>query len=179
MKHVFWVVPNRLAGRPGPFHVAWDPAALAAGGVSAVLSLDPRGVDADAVAAAGLAHRVVELPADDRADAETERACTAALPEAQRFLEEQTLAGRPPLVHCNLGRDRTALALAHQIACEGDLDADCAIARVRDHRPDALFAPGWEPMALRVIDALMARRPRRQGRRRYSEGLRRKRARAS
>ncbi len=166
MQYVYWVVDGELAGRPGPNRAPWDPAALAAGGLGAVLSLDRREVDADALRAAGLEYAVVELPADDVADESTEAACIERLPEAQAFLEAQAAAGRATLVHCSMGRDRSGLVLAYYVACQEDLDADFALAKVRDARPDALFARAWEPMGLRVIDALMAQRPRRQGRRR-------------
>ena len=73
-------------------------------------------------------------------------------------------AGRATLIHCSRGRDRTALVGAYFVACAEDLDADFAIAKIRDVRPDALFAPRWEPMALRLIDELMSRRKRRPGR---------------
>ncbi len=164
MQHVLWFVPEKLAGRAGPNREPWDPAALEAGGIGAVLSLDTRAVDGDALRAAGLEHAVIELPADDSATAETEATCLARLPEAQAFLEAQSKAGRATLVHCSKGRDRTALVSAYFIACAEDLDADFAVSRIRDVRPDALFAPGWEPLALRVIDELMSRRKRRPGR---------------
>lgn len=164
MRHVYWILPEKLAGRPGPNHEAWEPAELAEGGIGAVLSLDTREVGADALRAAGIEHAVVELPADDEATDQTEATCLERLPEAQSFLEAQAEAGRGTLVHCRMGRDRTALVVAYFIACAEDLDADFAIAKVRDVRPDALFAPRWEPLALRVIDELMARRKRRPGR---------------
>ena len=166
MQHTYWVLPDRLAGRPGPGRAPWDPSALASAGIGAVLSLDRSEVDAEALAAAGLEHAVVELPGDDEANEATEAACLERLPEAQAFLEAQAEAGRATLVHCSMGRDRTALVLAYFVACQDDLDADFALARVRDARPDALFARRWEPMGLRVIDELMSRRKRRPGRHR-------------
>jgi protein-tyrosine phosphatase len=164
LKHVYWIISEKLAGRPGPNRAAWDAAALAEGGFGAVLSLDTREVDGEALRAAGIEHAVVELPADDQANEQTEATCLERLPEAQAFLEAQAEAGRKTLVHCSMGRDRTALVGAYFVACAEDMDADFAIAKVRDVRPDALFAPRWEPMALRLIDDLMSQRKRRPGR---------------
>ena len=164
MQHVYWILPERLAGRPGPNKVAWDPTELASAGIGAVLSLDARDVDTGALAAAGIEHALIELPADDVADASTEAVCLERLPDTHAFLEAQAEAGRATLVHCSMGRDRTAMVLAYAVACLDDLDADSAVARVRDVRPDALFAKKWEPMALRIIDELMSRRKRRPGR---------------
>jgi protein-tyrosine phosphatase len=166
VRHLYWILPDLLAGRPGPNRAPWDPGALAAAGIGAVLSLDSREVDAKALEAAGLEHAFVELPADDEANEATEATCLERLPGAQAFLETQVEAGRATVVHCSMGRDRTALVLAYFVACRDDLDADFALARIRDARPDALFARRWEPMGLRVIDELMSRRKRRPGRHR-------------
>ena len=46
MEQVFWLIEGRLAGRPGPVQAPWDAAALRAGGLDAVLSLNSQ-ADAD------------------------------------------------------------------------------------------------------------------------------------
>ena len=60
------------------------------------------------------------------------------------------------LVHCAWGRDRTGLLLAYHLARTEKLTPRAAIARVRQVRPKAITAPGWEEMAERVIAKLLA-----------------------
>ncbi|MEJ7731003.1 MAG: hypothetical protein WKG00_17525 [Polyangiaceae bacterium] len=40
MREVFWLIPDRVAGRPGPDRVPWDLAAMRDAGIGAVLSVN-------------------------------------------------------------------------------------------------------------------------------------------
>jgi len=155
MQRIFWVVPGRLAGRPGPRREPWRIEEISGAGFQALLTLADDQGDPLSVRAAGLAHVCVPLPDAIPADAATERACRLALPRAFAFLDAQLTAGRRVLVHCAGGRDRTGLVLAHYLAHTRGLAAEEAIALVRVQRRDALGAEGWEALALRVIRELV------------------------
>ena len=57
---VLWLIPGRVAGRPGPTYVPWFPAHLKAAGFDAVLNLSEHAPSERELAAAGLA--VVWIP---------------------------------------------------------------------------------------------------------------------
>jgi protein-tyrosine phosphatase len=154
MKFVFWMIPRVLAGRPGPAMVKWQPRALRAAGFHTVLNLSDYAPDLTRLDAAGLRSHWVPLPMDFPATEESEKQCLAALPRALAFLSAELEAGRRVLVHCFAGRDRTGMLLALFLARRDGLPADQAIARVREVRPEAISAPGWEALALRVIPTL-------------------------
>jgi protein-tyrosine phosphatase len=158
MKSVFWLIPDQIAGRPGPVHSPWVAAELRAGGLSAVLNLSEREPDRAELEAAGFTVGWVPLPTDIPAIEATERWCLDALPRALEFLTIELAAGRRVLVHCRAGRDRTGLVLALYLAGKESLPAAEAIRRVRLARPDAIAATGWEAMALRVIPQVLAKK---------------------
>ncbi len=74
MQHIFWVIENELAGRPGPNEEAWCPEELYVGGFRAVLTLNSgAGVDAAALRKAGLAHHRIALPVLNRVQSASAR----------------------------------------------------------------------------------------------------------
>jgi protein-tyrosine phosphatase len=156
MKRVFWLIPDLLAGRPGPRFFSWKPAELRAGGFDAVLNLSEYEPETAALEAAGLRSYWVPLPMDYPPSGESEQQCIEALPRALDHMNRELAAGRRTLVHCFAGRDRTGMLLALFLARRDGLAAADAIARVRKVRPEAISAPGWEEMALRVITRLAA-----------------------
>ena len=89
-------------------------------------------------------------------DIEAERLCLELLPRAQEFLTQQISLGRQVLVHCVAGCDRTGMVLAYHLAQSTGLGVREAIGQVREARPPALSAAGWEDMAVRVISQLLA-----------------------
>jgi protein-tyrosine phosphatase len=155
MKHLFWLEPGRLAGRPGPDLHPWDLRELKAAGMGAILSVnDANEVFPHAVRAAGLEY--AHIPFSDQApprpgDAEI---CAAALPRTRAFIADQHAAGRAVLVHCLSGKDRTGLTLAYHLMGRDGLDPETALAEVRKVRPIALNAIGWEAMGLAVLRRL-------------------------
>jgi protein-tyrosine phosphatase len=154
MEDIFWIVPDRLAGRAGPTYQPWRLSELRAAGFDAVLNLSEDEHSAAEFAEAQLEMAWVPLPDSYPADEETEAACLQYLPTAYAFLRSHLEANRRVLVHCAWGRDRTGLLLAYHLVCAEQLTPEAAIARVREVRPKALTAPGWEEMAVRVIARL-------------------------
>ena len=60
----------------------------------------------------------------------------------------------PIVVHCSAGNDRTGLVMSHFLIREFGLDVETAIARVREVRPRAMTARGWESLSRRVLARL-------------------------
>ena len=85
MKHIFWLIPDRLAGRAGPAKQAWSLEELRTGGFDAVLNLSELAPSPEEFAAAGLASAWIPLPNIYHADASAEAGCQAALPQAFAF----------------------------------------------------------------------------------------------
>lgn len=99
------------------------------------------------------------LPTDVPPTKESEEKCVEALPRAFAFLSGQVSRGRRVLVHCYAGKDRTGMLLAVFVAKKEGLSASEAIRRVREVRPLAITAPGWESLALEVIPKVLAKLP--------------------
>lgn len=156
MKQVFWLLPQRLAGRSGPTQEAWSLPELREGGFDAVLNLSEFEPTRAEFNSAGLDLAWIPLPNTYPAGAATETACLTALPQTYEFIRSHLEAKHSVLVHCAWGRDRTGLVLAHYLACTSSQSAEAAIARVREIRPKALGASGWEAMAQRLIATLAA-----------------------
>jgi protein-tyrosine phosphatase len=152
MQHVFWLLPGRLAGRPGPNREPWDLGALRAMGIGAVLSVnDGEGCERAELATLGLAYLCVPLPPNEPPGAGDEEVCRAALPAAYEFVSAEHARRRAVLVHCSAGKDRTGLFMSYFLIREYGLDVDAAIMRVRAVRPQAMSALGWETLARRVL----------------------------
>ena len=151
MEHIFWAIPGKLAGRPGPNLVPWDPTGLRREGFSAVLTVN-HGVDVDPaqLQAAGLAHRRVRFPGGIPPNPDALEVALEALPVALDFYREHSTRG-PVLVHCSFGKDRTGLFIAHALVQEQGLAPDDALARLREVRPNALSATGWHTLARDVL----------------------------
>ena len=155
MQHVFWLRPDRIAGRSGPDLDPWYPQQLAAAGIGAVLSVNrANSVYADDLGSAGLDYACIPM-ADNapprRGDYEH---CVGMLPRAYDYLAGVIDSGRIPLVHCTAGKDRTGLVLCYFLCrAEGYAPPD-AIREVRRVRPIALSAPGYEDFAFEVLTAL-------------------------
>lgn len=155
MRHVFWLVPGRLAGRPGPNREPWEPSALRALGIDVVLSLnDAEACDSDALAAHGIEHRCIALPPNEPPGPGDADVCRRGLPEAYALVAAQHTRGRTVLVHCSAGKDRTGMFMSYYLMREHGLGVDEAIARVREVQPRAMSAIGWEALARQVLAEL-------------------------
>ena len=157
MDHIFWLVPNLLAGRCGPNSEPWDLDELRQSGIGAVMSVnDGESCDPEEFAQQGLAYACI--PFSDNAppcDGDLEH-CLAALPEALAFAKANIDQGTAVLVHCVAGKDRTGLFLAYYLMqCEG-CAVDEAMEKVRAVRPIAFTAEGWDTFAAEVLAAAKA-----------------------
>ncbi len=152
MKHVFWVIENKLAGRPGPDLEPWDIGELFDAGIRAVLSVNPGiSVARDELNQRGISYRCVSLTSDAPPLPGDVDICLDRLPEALSFVESQIGNNRPALVHCRSGKDRTGLFMAYYLLKKHDLSPDEAIDKVKRCRPIALSADGWNDFALNVL----------------------------
>ena len=153
MKHIFWVIPGQLCGRPGPDDEPWEVAELWSGGIDAVLSVNDGALcKPEEFAAAGIAYACFPLsdwvpPQPGDADH-----CLQVLPVASAFVQAQLDAGRTVLVHCSGGNDRTGLFLAYFLAHDTGASARDSVKAVRAVRPTALSADGWETFAQDLIE---------------------------
>lgn len=155
MKNIFWLLPNQLAGRPGPSYAPWRLEELRAAGFSAVLNVSEFEPMWLAFEAAGIDVVWIPLPNHYPATPETEERCLELLPQAYRFVKRQLDSNKPVLVHCAWGRDRTGLVLAYYLAYDFEISASEAILRVRQVQPKAIMAVGWEEMTVRIFNRLL------------------------
>ncbi len=155
MKHLFWLRPNLLAGRPGPNLNPWDPRELAAGGIGAVLSVnDASSVYIDELQRAGLDYAVFPL-ADNAPPRPGDFAhCLEMLPRAYDYIVGVIDQGRIPLVHCTAGKDRTGLVMCHYLCRREGYEPHAAVSELRRVRPIALSASGYEEFSIEVLTAL-------------------------
>lgn len=154
MEHVFWLLPDRLAGRSGPDLHPWDLTELAAGGVHAVLSVNDGALchrgDFERL---GLGYECVPLSEDAPPRPGDRDLCLSRLPVAFEFADTYVSSGRAVLVHCRSGKDRTGMFLAYYLVRSSGLSVDRAIQEVKRVRPIALSAPGWDQFAREVLEA--------------------------
>lgn len=152
MQHVFWLVDGELCGRPGPNHQPWQASELRQAGVGALLSVNNAdSVYADDFAALGMPCRCIPLAANAPPRAGDLELCLQRLPTAYTWARGEIESGRPVLVHCRQGKDRTGLFMAYYLKRRHGLTTDEAIARVKAARPIALTADGWDRFAVEVL----------------------------
>jgi predicted protein tyrosine phosphatase len=143
MDYVYWVLPGLLAGRPGPDEFPWDLRELRRAGFGAILSLHAGGIDPAEIGWHGFAHLLLPLPYPVPPSSEDTAIYRQRLPVALAFIGQHVDAGRPTLVHCHAGRDRTGVVLACYLCAALDLPPAEAVARLRAVKPSALTAPGY------------------------------------
>ena len=155
MDKLFWVIPaGTLASRPGPDQAPWDLAALRAGGMGAILSVnDGLLCHPQDCAVAGITYACMPLSANAPPHPGDEHICLRVLPQAYAFVQAQM--GQGGVVHCSGGKDRTGLFLGSFFMQHGGLSPQEALQAVRQVRPIALSAPGWEALAQQVLHCCM------------------------
>ena len=152
MKHLFWLIPDRLAGRPGPDRAPWNLASTRDAGIGAVLSVnDGLLCHPDDFRAHGISYACIPLSDNAPPQPGDEEACLRALPAAGAFVQQQLSSSRITVVHCSSGKDRTGLFLAYHLMREAGVSPAAAIEEVRRVRPIALTAPGWYDFAFDVL----------------------------
>ena len=149
MEHVYWVIEGRLAGRPGPVRHPWNPAALYGGGIRVVVSLAEEEPVED-LSKYGLEHHYSPFPPIFLFSAGMRKAFIHEALPVWALVHEKMKAGLPTLVHCHAGQDRTGLILGGYLVLYQGWMPDAAIEFLREKKPTALSAPGFEK-AVRLL----------------------------
>ncbi len=142
MDSVYWVLDQQLAGRPGPRRRPWNPAQLFAGGLRTIVTLTlTEGVGN--LARFGLRQlRVHYTPLPFMPPGHQWWVARRA-ERLLDFIHAELAAGRPTLVHCHDGDDRTGIVLAGYFVRYYGLSSQAAIDYVRSIRPTAMKMPGY------------------------------------
>lgn len=152
MRHVFWLIPGVLAGRPGPDRESWNLEVLKLAGIGAVLSVNEGLLcHPEDFASVGMPYRCLPLPPNAPPQSGDLEYCRRMLPKAFDFVEEMRKMGKATLVHCTSGKDRTGLLMAYYLVHRHGMTTNEAIAAVKRVRPIALSALGWSEFAQQVL----------------------------
>lgn len=152
MKHVFWLEPDRLAGRCGPNLEPWSPVELYAHGIGAVISVNnAERVYPEEFSALGM--RYAHIPLSDAApprpgDLEFNR---QQLPVAYDWIMNCLNDDLAVLIHCRSGKDRTGLLMAYYLVRRHACTPDEAVTRVKTVRSIAFSSEGWDQFALDIL----------------------------
>jgi hypothetical protein len=142
MDYVYWVIEGLLAGRPGPFLRPWNPRALYAGGIRAVVSLAQEEPVPDLTP-----HSIIHYQAKFPPVVLFSRGmCKAFIYQSLpvwAFIHEQVTAGNPTLVHCHAGNDRTGSILAGYLITYQGVSPEEALLTLRTAHPTAMTAQGY------------------------------------
>lgn len=144
MKRVYWVVPDLLAGRPGPQEAPWNLQELWDGGFRTIVSLSR--IDGQPIRAAGFRHHAVPLNGGLAFLPLLRNVLARRMIPVIDTLAEEVAAGRPTLVHCRQGRDRTGAVLAGYVIRHGGLSPEEALRALRRLNPQAMVSPGFEQL---------------------------------
>ena len=151
MKHIFWLIEDKIAGRSGPNKDAWDLAELKAAGFGAIISLNNgEGCDTDAMAELGIAHRVFNLTDNIPPKPEDLGICSEILPRVLAFIRECESQNIPVLLHCRSGINRTELVMAYYMMENGAAPVH-AVSQVRVASGLAFDADGWDQFVFDVL----------------------------
>ncbi|MEJ5310667.1 MAG: dual specificity protein phosphatase family protein [Anaerolineae bacterium] len=142
MQHIYWIIEKRLGGRPGPVREPWDPQALYAGGIRTVVSLAAEEAVED-LSHYGLEHYRAAFPPVYLFSPGMRKAFIYQALPVWKFIHAQIEAGKPVLVHCHAGADRTGAILAGYLVLYRLMSPEEAIFQVRAANPCAMAAPGY------------------------------------
>ncbi len=152
MDKLFWLIPGRLAGRPGPDQELWNLKSLRTGGIGAILSVnDGLSCHPDDFKTYGISYVCMPLSGNAPPLPGDDEICLRVLPQAYQFVQTEMQKGHAVVVHCSAGKDRTGLFLCYFLMQHADLSPEEAITAIRKVRPIALSAVGWEEFAKQVL----------------------------
>ena len=143
MRYVYWIIENKLAGRPGPVRAPWDPRALYAGGIRVIVSLAADEPVED-MTMYGFEHYQATFPPVFLNSVGMQKAFIHEALPVWAFIQKRIEAATPVMVHCHAGADRTGLILAGYLVVYHGVEPDNAVATVRAANQFALSAPGYE-----------------------------------
>jgi hypothetical protein len=156
MDKLFWIIPGKLAGRPGPDREPWNVTAMRTGGIGAILSVnDGLLCHPEDFVGVGITYACVPLSQNAPPQPSDADLCRRALPQAYAFVQAQITQGHRVVVHCSSGKDRTGLFLCYFLMQQTHLSPSEAIQAVRHVRPIALTAVGWEEFARQVLSGMV------------------------
>lgn len=154
MDHLFWLVPNLLAGRCGPDQQLWHLEGLRQSGIGAVLSVnDGELCRPEEFARQGLAYRCIPLSNNAPPREGDLEHCLDVLPAALSFAQESISHDLAVLVHCSAGKDRTGLFMAYYLMQSEGCSPAQAMERVRAVRSVAYTADGWYDFTFQVLSS--------------------------
>lgn len=152
MKFAYWLVNNEICGRPGPNEEPWDPQELYDGGIRAVLSVNKGdGVARRKLSRLGISYKRTTLRISTPPEQNNLQASIKQLERAYAFAAKQADLGRPLLVHCRYGHDRSGLFLAYYLCVRHNYTPQAAIEEVRSRRAACLRAHGWQRFTLALL----------------------------
>ncbi|MDA0840056.1 MAG: dual specificity protein phosphatase family protein [Planctomycetota bacterium] len=143
MKRVYWVIPGTIAGRCGPEMAPWDCWNLYAGGIKAIASLTDPG-DAAKIREANIEHLPLYFPAMLLTNEHDYTYFLSFVSPFLDFADRVIKAGKPMMVHCTFGCDRTGAMISIYLIARHGYTAEQAIKKVREHQPPAMSAEGYE-----------------------------------
>ena len=149
MDHIYWVLDNLLAGRPGPTREPWDARLLYRGGIRVVVSLAQE-VAVEDLSRYGITHFKAEFPPTTLFSEGMRKAFIYMALPVWRFMDAQILEGKPTLVHCFKGEDRTGTVLSGYLVVYRGIEPEDAIAQVRAANPLVMREDGYEE-AVRLL----------------------------
>ncbi|HBS43146.1 MAG TPA: protein phosphatase [Oceanospirillales bacterium] len=154
MKHVFWLIDQEICGRPGPNHQPWRPEEFAKAGIGAILSVNSaESVYVDELSPHGINHMCIPLAVNAPPLPGELELCLERLPLAYRYVRDNVDTGKAVMVHCRHGKDRTGLFMAYYLMKRDELTVEQAIAQVKEVRPIAMSAEGWDQFVPEVLRA--------------------------
>lgn len=142
MEHVYWVIEQLLAGRPGPVLAPWSPKALYEGGIRTVISLASE-EPVDDLSAFGFEHYRPAFPPVNLFSIGMRKAFIYQAIPIWQTIDEQMRANRPTLVHCHAGQDRTGAILAGYLITYRGMTPTAALTHLRTVKPLAMSADGY------------------------------------
>ncbi len=105
MQHLFWLLPGKLAGRPGPNRLPWRRDELQAAGIDAILPVnDGACCDPRECRAPGLVYRCQPMPDSEPPQPGDDLICRTQLLEAYAYTRAQNQENKAVLVHCSAGK---------------------------------------------------------------------------